>query len=654
MTTHSGHGHGQGAEPPYEGVVLPANGEPWTIEQQRQAAAATPQPAQGQPWGQPWGPEAAPAPGADGDPSGTAGPPGALPPADGQAPYGLPGAPDAGHTPPPQAPPAPGYAPAPGYGPQDGGQPGGGSGAWSGQTQSFDGLDALRVPEGSEGPEYAVRPPGAADSEATQLIPPQDPGTPAYGTGGGAANGWPQPGVPGTGGDGLPAPYIPGGPSYGIPDGPQASDAGGHGDHAEATQLLPSMGADGQPGGTGGYGYPGPHGQDTHGTYGGHGTHGGPVPDPAAYGAQAPGGNPDSVSTQLIPPVAAPDPNAAAAPLRSPLPPEAGTGDRAASGAGPGPGTDPGHPPAAAPRQAPAPDTYGIHPGPPEERKPLAEFDSLFRSDPAPGAPAAGGTGGTGATRNMPRVGHGTPPPGGPGGPNGPGGHGAYGGQPPQGRAARRSAGRERDRGPLSPPVLIGVAVVAVIGLTAGAVMSMGGDGDSDSSSDATPTAPGADGGDKSVAPADPAEKQAKALDKLLESSNNSRTSVINAVANIKSCKKLPEAAADLRAAAKQRNGLVTSLGELETGELPDSEALNTALTRAWKASAEADSAYAAWAGQVAGKKGCPKGKARSTDKHAAGNRASGEATTAKKEAAGLWNPTAAKYGLSAREITQL
>jgi hypothetical protein len=36
------------------------------------------------------------------------------------------------------------------------------------------------------------------------------------------------------------------------------------------------------------------------------------------------------------------------------------------------------------------------------------------------------------------------------------------------------------------------------------------------------------------------------------------------------------------------------------------------------------------------------------------GSRASGEATTAKKEAAGLWNPTAKEYGLKERKYGQL
>ena len=69
---------------------------------------------------------------------------------------------------------------------------------------------------------------------------------------------------------------------------------------------------------------------------------------------------------------------------------------------------------------------------------------------------------------------------------------------------------------------------------------------------------------------ADPAEEQAVALDKLLADSGNSRTSVISAVANVKSCNNLGQAAKDLRDAAQQRTDLVTRLSGLTVDKLPD------------------------------------------------------------------------------------
>jgi hypothetical protein len=131
---------------------------------------------------------------------------------------------------------------------------------------------------------------------------------------------------------------------------------------------------------------------------------------------------------------------------------------------------------------------------------------------------------------------------------------------------------------------------------------------------------------------------------------------VISAVADVKSCTNLSQAASDLRAAAKQRTDLVTRLSGLSVGKLPDHDALTTALTKAWQASASADNHYAAWADQVAASKdkSCKKGQARATAQTQAGNRASGTASTQKAKAAQLWNGIAQTYGLTQRQPTQL
>jgi hypothetical protein len=131
---------------------------------------------------------------------------------------------------------------------------------------------------------------------------------------------------------------------------------------------------------------------------------------------------------------------------------------------------------------------------------------------------------------------------------------------------------------------------------------------------------------------------------------------VINAVADVKSCRELPQAAQDLRDAAKQRNQLVTDLSKLSVDQLPRHTELTDALTKAWQASASADDHYAAWADQVAARKGqlCKKGQARATGQTQAGNRDSGTASAQKKTAAQLWNAIAGKYGLTERQPTQL
>ncbi|MGB8942762.1 MAG: hypothetical protein WCD21_21355, partial [Streptomyces sp.] len=185
----------------------------------------------------------------------------------------------------------------------------------------------------------------------------------------------------------------------------------------------------------------------------------------------------------------------------------------------------------------------------------------------------------------------------------------------------------------------------------AGALLSGGGDDEKDSPKTVSDSSPSDEKPSPSV---DPAKEQAVALDKLLADSNNSRDSVIGAVRNVGKCADLAKSATDLRNAAKQRNGLVTRLSGLSVDKLPANAQLTASLTKAWKASAAADNHYAAWAGQVAGKKGCKKGHARITPQAVAANKSSGEATTAKQEAAGLWNAIAKQYGLTARDKSQL
>ncbi|MEH6378822.1 hypothetical protein V7793_31460, partial [Streptomyces sp. KLMMK] len=207
------------------------------------------------------------------------------------------------------------------------------------------------------------------------------------------------------------------------------------------------------------------------------------------------------------------------------------------------------------------------------------------------------------------------------------------------------------------------VAGCAAAGLAAGALLSGGDEKKSDPpqnaavSSAAPSSTPEAGGGKKkepSAGPADPAVAQAKALDALLKDSNNSRDAVIKAVDSTRNCKDLGKSASDLRDAAKQRDGLVTRLQQTAIDKLPNSAQLAAQLTKAWKSSASADTHYAAWADQVGGKHGCVKGHARPSGESVAGDRASGEATAAKKAAAELWNPIAKKYGLSQHSWAQL
>ncbi|WP_436849322.1 hypothetical protein [Streptomyces massasporeus] len=513
--------------------------------------------------------------------------------------------------------------------------------------------------------------PGAAP------LPPEGSGTPAAGQPPHSAAGY---GSAAAGGQAQ------GGPDYGYPQGPTA---GGYGAAAGSAQPQPGSGAPGagdaggQPSrGGSGYGYPQGAGlPSAAGAYGAPGGGTSQQPGADAYGGGLPpasdaysgglppasgaygfaGGAPlppaaDEGATQYIPPVTG-DTAAAATQFLPPvapsadegatqyippvtpgaLPPEMpagedpeatrflGTGPRTGAGAGPLPPA--GHPDAEA--------TQYIPPVPGGGKQPPSEFDNLFRSDQGAESPA-------GATQQMPRIEQPQP-------------QASYGAPqpshaPPAGGRGR--GGRTGSRVPVIAAVGIGIAV---LGVGAGALLAGGGGGGDDDSGDKKTVAASAPATDGSASPSvDPARAQAVELDKLLADSGDSRSTVINAVADVKRCDDLPNAAKNLRDAAKQRNQLVTRLSGIEVDQLPDHAALTTALTKAWQASASADNHYAAWADQTAGKKGCKKGQARATNQTQAGNRASGVASTEKAKAAGLWNGIAKKYGLTERQPTQL
>ncbi|MCL7380149.1 hypothetical protein M1203_25275 [Streptomyces sp. 35G-GA-8] len=360
----------------------------------------------------------------------------------------------------------------------------------------------------------------------------------------------------------------------------------------------------------------------------------------------------DSDATQFIAPVPPgpgmlPPESAAEATqyLPSAAPPPHGSDAEATQFIAPVPAAPPGAP-------------YGIRPGAPGDRQPPAEFDNLFRTD------GPGGEQGTESTQQMPQFDAGRDA--GPPRQRGPYGypHPPVQHQPPQGppqgspqgpsqaRSQARGAGRRKSsRAPMIAAVVVGCAA---LGLGAGALMSSGGDapqGD-DSKTVASASSPSTE--PSTQAAPDPVKQQAEALDKLLADSNSSRSTVISAVEDIKSCDNLDQAATDLHGAAEQRRGLVTKLEALTLDKLPNHTELTTSLTDAWQASASADDHYAAWAKQTKGKKGCKDGQARTTSQAAKANQASGEATAAKQKASGLWNSIAKQYGLTERAPTQL
>lgn len=469
-------------------------------------------------------------------------------------------------------------------------------------------------------------------ADATQMLPPYPAG------------------MPGTGPAGGPGP-VPGQAAPAAPAGPAAA--------ADATQMLPPY----------------------------------PAAGPAAAGPpQGPGGAPVPLAPPVppVPPQAPGTPPAVHQPTAQPGPyqvPEAQQMPQT-----PQPGAQPGGPyipqPAAEPPAGAADATQALplsifdEPKPYEQGYPQqqgygqeyddghpqqqpgpqhdSDYDHLFRSDVPGPAPMRQRIIQPPAQQQHPgvpgRVPAGPPPYGQQNPPYGQQGYDngyAYDEEP-------QGAGRRR----LSPKVLIGIVVAGcvVAGLVVGGLLNSSGKASADNAGDKSPTPSagasasasgtgGTTGGNGDSA----AEQQAKALDSLLETSGNSRTSVVNAVESIRNCGDLSGAASALRAASGQRDGLITRLGSLSVDKLPNHGDLTAALTKAWRASAAADGHYANWAGQAQhDHKICKGGHARSTDETLAANRESGTATQQKKRAVRLWNAIARQYGLTQRQFSQL
>ncbi|MFE4973432.1 hypothetical protein ACFRAR_15125 [Kitasatospora sp. NPDC056651] len=198
------------------------------------------------------------------------------------------------------------------------------------------------------------------------------------------------------------------------------------------------------------------------------------------------------------------------------------------------------------------------------------------------------------------------------------------------------------------------VAGFAVAGIVA-AVLLSGGDDPKDGKKTtpvaAVSTAPTAPTGTASASGSGPAadpdvKAQAQPLSDLLGTASDSRSSVVSAVASVQKCDKLPESQQALTAAAGKRRELQSKLGQLKTDKLSSGPQLVEQLNAAWTASAQADDEYAAWAQDAQGS--CD-AKKQDNQHYKNAVQASGTATTAKKQAATLWNTIAAQSGLPSR-----
>ncbi|MFI6449063.1 hypothetical protein [Kitasatospora sp. NPDC050543] len=259
--------------------------------------------------------------------------------------------------------------------------------------------------------------------------------------------------------------------------------------------------------------------------------------------------------------------------------------------------------------------------------------------------PSAGGyPGQQQAYQGAPQPGYGTAEPAYPGGDPAYAATGAM--QVPGGLGHQHGGGNGRRP---SGKLIIGgvVAGCTAAGILVGVLMS--GDDKAPDTAKTTPPVASATGSAPATATAgatvSPEVKaQAQALSDLLGTANESRQAVIGAVSAVQRCDKLPESQQALTDAAGRRKELQTKLAALKTDKLTGGQQLVDQLNQAWQASATADEEYAAWAGD-AQSGGCDP-KKLDNPHYKTAVQASGSATTAKKQAAGLWNGIAGQTGL--------
>ncbi|MFF4340371.1 hypothetical protein ACFY00_10570 [Kitasatospora sp. NPDC001540] len=225
--------------------------------------------------------------------------------------------------------------------------------------------------------------------------------------------------------------------------------------------------------------------------------------------------------------------------------------------------------------------------------------------------------------------------------------------QAPQQGYAADGGGRRKP----NTKVLIGAGVAGVVAVAVlVGVLAGGGDDKKDKNTAKGGTtagqsaAPSQNSGNAAVTPE--MKAQAQAMSDLLGTASASRTSVVNAVASVGKCQNLPDAQGALTAAAAQRQDLLKKLGDLKVDQLTDGAKLVAQLQQAWQASATADSEYAQWAGDLVA--GCDPAKSKENEHLRNGDAASGQATTAKKQASELWGAIATKTGLQGKSAGEL
>jgi hypothetical protein len=202
------------------------------------------------------------------------------------------------------------------------------------------------------------------------------------------------------------------------------------------------------------------------------------------------------------------------------------------------------------------------------------------------------------------------------------------------------------------PGVLIAGGAAVVIILIAGFILINKSSGGNNTAGASASTSAKASTGTSSQTSATAQKQAATTLAGLLAQSVTDRGDVIDAVVNVQHCgTKLAHDQEVFTKAAGNRDRLLGDLGSM-SGRSALSATMLQDLTGAWQSSAAADSDMAKWAGVAM--TGC---KPKTINSNAYLNASYGPDSTAtqdKQAFAKLWNPLAAKFGLTTYSSSQL
>lgn len=220
--------------------------------------------------------------------------------------------------------------------------------------------------------------------------------------------------------------------------------------------------------------------------------------------------------------------------------------------------------------------------------------------------------------------------------------------QPPQSKSGNGTA------------VLIGIAVVSVVGMVL--VFTLNGRGTNPAAAPSAPTTTLSSAAPHNVvtvtatAPAQPttpagasAEQQARDIDAILVDSAVGRAALGAAAADIDACRIGPTTMTYLQTAIDNRSSLISRLDALSVSSIPEGASLKAQLRAALVASYDADVAYRNWL--TAAGSACPR---TSDAAYAAVQEANTRATATKTVFVALWNPVAVRYGLPTRNANEI